>query len=255
MKRAPLVCFAALLLAASPVACGASLAARQVQHFLESAVGRNWPQGDPDIVVRAILAQPAYRSAAPTNAHLPEPTMWDRLRYWLGERMRDILVRLAYFFQGTRGAGKTAAVLVLIVAAASVLLLLVRLITRSLNRSRAVQASLSKQEATAVRGGGAWHALSLEAASQGRYGEAVSALFMAALRLLDERRILAFDAARTPNEYRLRIAGALAAASPAFDHLASCFVGATYARTAPERVVYDTAARAYGVFVSELPVS
>jgi Domain of unknown function (DUF4129) len=237
MKRAPLVWFAALLLAAAP------------------QLEKNWPRGDPDIVVRAILAQPAYRSAAPTSAQLPEPTLWDRLRHWLGERLQDILVHIAYFFQGARGAGRTAEVLVLIAAGASVLLLLVRLITRSLNRSQPVKVSLSKHGAQAVRGGAAWHALSLEAASQGRYGEAVSALFMAALRLLDERRILAFNAASTPNEYRRRIAAALAPASPAFDQLASCFVRATYVRTAPERVVYDTAARAYIVFVSELPVS
>ena len=216
---------------------------------------RYWPHGDPEIVIRGILAQQAYRTAALTNDHPPEPTIWDRLREWLGSRMQDLLERFAHLFHGVRGAGRMTAILFLIASGAALTVLLVRLFTRLMNRSRPAKASQGGQALPTERGAAAWYALSLEAASQGRYGAAVSALFMAALRLLDERRILAFDAARTPNEYRRRIGSALAAASPAFDQLASCFVRATYARTLPQRADYDTAAVAYGVFAAELSAS
>lgn len=99
----------------------------------------------------------------------------------------------------------------------------------------------------------AWRALSEFEAEKGRYGAAVAALFMAALRLLDERGVFPFDPARTPNEYRRLIACALAAASPAFDRLASCFVRATYASGLPLPAEYETAAAAYVAFTSQIP--
>lgn len=247
MKRALLVWRAAVLFIAWMVASRAAPAATHM--------GRHWPHGDPQIVVRGILAQPAYRMAATTNDHLPDLTLWDRLRYWLGERMGDILKRLALVFRGARGAGKLSAILLLIASGAALLILLLRPLTWLMNSSRLVKVPNAKQRLPTERGAVAWHALSLEAASQRRYGAAVSALFMAALRLLDERRILAFDAARTPNEYQRRIAGVVAAASPAFNQLVSCFVRTTYARTLPQRADYDSAADAYVAFTSELSAS
>jgi hypothetical protein len=247
VKRITLAISAAFLL------FGSAFAPREA--CLAAPLAQRWPHGDPEVVVRSILAQPAYRTAPATADRLPEPTIWDRLQHWIGERIRDLLERFAHLFHGARGAGKPLGVLLLIVSGAALLVLLVRLLTRLTNRSRSPVARNGSEALSTERSAAVWHALSLETASQGRYGAAVAALFMAALRLLDERRILAFDAARTPNEYRRRIARTLATASPAFDQLALCFVRATYAQILPERAVYDTAARAYVAFSSEIPVS
>jgi hypothetical protein len=143
--------------------------------------------------------------------------------------------------------------LILIAAGVTFFWLLTRLFVRVLRRSERSRAPAEKLESLLEeRDSAAWRALAADAASQGRYGASVSALFMAALRLSDERRVVAYDAARTPNEYRRRIAEALASASPAFDQLTSCFVRAVYGALLPERALYDTAACAYVAFAKEV---
>jgi hypothetical protein len=206
-----------------------------------------WPQGDPQRVIREILKQAEYRVAtngAESDAHR---TIWSLIREWIADHIIAVL-RDAYqhmqFLSRMHGAARIAAILWLVVVGGVIAWLCARPIAR-LFASRRGRVREDRQEFFTERTAAEWSALSREEAAFGRYGAAVSALFMAALRLLDEHAVVAFDAARTPNEYRTRLRSGLSAASPAYDELAGCFVRAVYGSTIPEQVLYDKAASAY----------
>jgi hypothetical protein len=212
-----------------------------------------WLHGDPNLIVRKILEQSVYHGEI-TSAQPPEPTLWERLWAWIvehGHQFFEQFVRFLSLFQGSRGAETTLEFIMFGIGGAVLVWLVVRmgsLHVRRLPRGEALGEALPPQ-----RDADAWRRLSEREAEKGRYAAAVAALFMAALRLLDERGVFTFDPARTPNEYRRLIARALTAASPAFDRLASCFVRATYASGLPLPGEYETASAAYVAFASEVP--
>jgi hypothetical protein len=76
------------------------------------------------------------------------------------------------------------------------------------------------------------------------YAGAIAALFGAALAELDARGLVAFDATRTPGEYRRLVRRARAQASVPFDDLAERFVRALYAPERPQPADYEAAERA-----------
>ena len=208
-----------------------------------------WPHGDPNVVAKAVLAEPAYRHAAASNDAAPSPDIWQILWQWFVDHvLRPLLGPLHVAFDASKGVG-TVVGIVLIVAA---LCLLGFLIFR-LAIAFAPRAALER-EADGLRALGEertradWLALARDAAARGDYASAIAALFAAALAALDERALVAFDPARTPGEYRRLVRRERAAAAPAFDELANRFIYAAYAPDAPLRSDFEAAARAFENF-------
>jgi hypothetical protein len=204
-----------------------------------------WPHGDPNIVVRSVLAQPAFRDASGTA----DRSALQRLLQILGDRLRQLF---RWLLRGANGSatwlGVTLGYVTLSLAvAAAAFALASALLSRSWARSR-----------TALRGRAAPleqmtpERLREQAASMAEAGEfafAIALLFRGALLALDRAAIVAFDASRTPGEYRRLVRRALSLASSSFDDLAARFVRASFASAAPLRPDYEAAARAYATFV------
>jgi hypothetical protein len=214
-----------------------------------------WPRGDPDVLVRTILQQPAYHVEHIDAERVQEETIWGKLWNWLKAFLIRLLLRFIFWmssFPAVHGASKLLGILLLVTAGIAFLVLAVRSLMWMFGFSRRPRLDEKSVRLSPERAASAWYALASEEALRGCYRAAVCALFMAALRLLDERSVLAFDAAKTPNEYRSCVAGLSATAAPAFDELAFCFVQAMYGSGTPERATYDTATRAYVAFAAKV---
>jgi hypothetical protein len=214
-----------------------------------------WPGGDPDVLVRTILRQSAYHAENVDAARVQEETIWEELWDWCRAFLGKLLARFIFWissFPAVRGASKLLGILLLATAAIAFLILAVRLVMWIFRFSPARRLEEKSARSSPERSASAWYALASEEALQGRYRAAVCALFMAALRLLDERSVLVFDVAKTPNEYRKCVAELAATAAPAFDELSFCFVRAMYASGIPEQPIYDRAVRAYVAFVAKV---
>lgn len=212
-----------------------------------------WPHGDPNAVVQKILAQPAYHTETTTRS-APARSIWEQLWDWIVEQWHAFLHQLARFlgsFQGARGAGTIVELLLLVAGGVILVFFVARMGSLFARRHSSLPGALG-EALPLERDAAAWLALSKQGAKLGNFQAAVAALFMAALRLLDERGVISFDSARTPNEYRTLLARARAAASPAFDRLTSCFVRATYASDSPPSTEYETAEAAYEAFALEV---
>jgi hypothetical protein len=208
-----------------------------------------WPHGDPNIVAKAVLAEPAYRQAAASSDAAPAPNLWQMAFQWFVDHvLRPLLQPLHLAFVASKGVG-TAVGIVLIVGALCLFGFLIFRLAIAFAPRDALE-----RDAGGVRALGTertredWLALAREAAARGDYASAIAALFAAALAALDERALVAFDPARTPGEYRRLVRRARAAASPAFDELADRFVYAAYAPNAPLRSDFEAASRAFESF-------
>ncbi len=173
-----------------------------------------WPH-DPRDVARAVLADPRYRSAAPTPA---QKTWWDAVV----DVLRGLWHRLFDALDHVFGNDRVTALIgyaVLLAVLAFLVVVLVRLagrIGRAPWRGRARggadrgASALGDEDADAA----ALRARALAAAAAGRYREAAALLWLSALRAVDERGRVRYDAARTPGEWRRAVR------DPAFDALA-----------------------------------
>ncbi|MBC5809586.1 MAG: DUF4129 domain-containing protein [Candidatus Eremiobacteraeota bacterium] len=206
-----------------------------------------WPNGDPDAVVKSILRDRAYHAAPVTNAH-------ERLSVWAAifERIWEWLKPLRVWFDRLlHGAGTGGALLAYAIALAVGVLLVwlaYRIVRSFFVREKRRAGALSGGGALAERDPAAWRAIASQAAAAGDFARAISALFAAALAVLDERNIVPFDPARTPGEYRRAVARARATLAKDFDRLAAAFVRATFAPAPVGPADYDDAARAFAAF-------
>jgi len=213
-----------------------------------------YSHGDPDQVIRSVLTDPAYRSAAPTTAVQPQPSLWETAWHWFADHVLSPLFHpIARALAASRGAGTIVGMV--LVALALGLLAFVGF--------RLAIAFAGPALAAGPRGGargagepalsvGDLLAAARAAAARGAYAEAIAALFRAALAELDERAIVTFDAARTPGEYRRAVRRARAAAAGPFDELAERFVRAAFADATPQRAEFDAAERAFAAFAPAL---
>ncbi|GAC1299304.1 MAG: hypothetical protein NVSMB19_03120 [Vulcanimicrobiaceae bacterium] len=213
---------------------------------------RHWPHGDPDALVRDVLAGDAYRNAAVTSARAPQPGGWAALWAWLGEHvLRPLFAPLFHAFERASAAGFAPLLGSVLVIAALALLALVAfrlaVAVERATRGRARTSGLATP-AAARRDAQAWRALARDAAARNDFARAIAALFAAALALLDERAVIPFDPARTPGEYRRAVRRDRALAAPAFDDLAARFVCAAYAPDRPGAAAYAEAERALDRF-------
>ncbi len=209
-----------------------------------------WPRGDPDAVARNVLAGSDFRGAAVTTAAKAHATLlgvvWDWIRDHL---LQPLLHPLVAALAASRDAGTAVGIVLVIVALGGLAFVAFRL-ALAFVRVPAVRAQRAPhvRELAEPRDSRDWRALAAAAAGRGEYARAVAALFAAALTLLDERDVIARDAARTPGEYRRMLRRTRPAAAAPFDELAERLVNALYAPQPPDPEAYDAAARALAEF-------
>lgn len=211
----------------------------------------SWPHGDPNVVARDVLAGSAYNHAPLENAHPPPHAWWEALWGWLLEHVvRPIFAPLAHALSGAAGSGLGAAVAIGFVVISLSLLGFVayRLATAFVREPRAASRAIGLRSLASARDSAAWRVLAREAATSGDYARAIAYVFSAALALLDERAVVAFDAARTPGEYRRVVRRERLPAASSFDDLAVGFVRASYAAERPDAGDYATVTAAFDRF-------
>lgn len=214
-------------------------------HTIDVAAQMRWPHGDPNVVVRSILAQPAYREAPTSSA--PAESLFDRVFRWIGDRLHDIFKRFGVG-PAMRNSGVVVGWLLLLaglVGLANVIYRFAVLVAgdRAGHAARSVGIALATPSTSA-----ALRAEAAAAAERADYARAIVLLFRAALAALDERALILYDAARTPREYRRIVRRTVAAASGPFDELTARFVRATFAEAPASRADYDAAAGAFDAF-------
>jgi uncharacterized protein DUF4129 len=206
---------------------------------------QRWPHGDPNVVVRSILAQPAYREAPKSSA--PAESLVNRIFGWIGDRLREVFKRFGAGPVMT-GSGVVVGWLLLlaaVIALANVIYRFAVLVAggRAGRMARSAESALATPSTSA-----ALRAAAVAAAERADYARAIVLLFRAALAALDERALILYDAARTPREYRRIVRRTVAAASGPFDELTARFVRATFAEASASRADYDAAAGAFDAF-------
>jgi hypothetical protein len=208
-----------------------------------------WPHGDPDRIVRDVLAEPAYRSMLYSTNVAPKATLLQLAWAWLVDRFAPLLRPLAHALAASHTAGTIVGIVLVGFALAGLAFIAFRLVVAFARplRGPAARASFA-QALTATRTSLDWRGVAREAAARGDFGNAVAALFSAALVALDERAVVAFDATRTPGEYRRLVRRARLDAAPPFDDLAERFVRAAYAQEATGRPDFESAERAFDAF-------
>ncbi len=173
-------------------------------------VSAPWPHGDPRAVARAVLADPRFHAG---SALTRPKSLWDYIAdalsaWW--HRLFDPLSHAIGNAAVTRAIGIGVLVLVL-----AFLLYVVARYARRLRIRRAVRASCAAVAAIGTEADArTLLARALAAAAAGRHHEAAALLWSSALRALDERGRVRYDAARTPGEWRRAVR------DPAFDALA-----------------------------------
>jgi hypothetical protein len=202
---------------------------------------------DPNVTIKAILAQPAYHVAR-TNDKAPPPSLWDQFWGWVGDHLGWLLHPLVHVLAGSSKAGTVIGVALTIVALLALAYVVFRFAValargprdvRTSARIRPLQTRLSAAEARAA---------AAAAAARGDYARAIAALFAAALAELDERAVVAFDATRTPGEYRRLVRVARARAAVPFDELSERFVRAAFGDVPVGRSDFEAAERAFAAF-------
>lgn len=209
-----------------------------------------WPRGDPDAVVRRVLAGGDFRSAITTSPAKPHATLLGVLWGWVLEHLlRPLLHPLGQALAASRDAGTAVGIALVVIALGGLAFVAFRLALAFVRvPAERVERVRDVRELAAPRNSRDWRDLAAAAAGRGEYARAVAALFAAALALLDECDVIARDSARTPGEYRRMLRRARPAAAAPFDELAEHFVNALYAPHAPGSEAYEAAVRALAAF-------
>lgn len=186
------------------------------------------PAESPELVAQRVLSARQYQYSDAGQPAAPHESIWERIATFFG----DLIGRI---FSGIFKVGAAAPIVGQIVAIALVALLVVALaylgyrIFETLARRRK---SARIEEGTSLSepiDPDIFYRKGVQAASQGRYAQAVALLFQASLAWFDREGTLAFDPSLTPIEYRRAVKRALGRANPDFDKLAHAFVLAAFA--------------------------
>ena len=167
-----------------------------------------WPHGDPRDVAHRILADRRFH-AAPQR---PGEKSWlELLLDALGALWRRITEPLNHVLGNQT---LTTAIGLIVLVALVVFVAIV--VARFARRARAPKAASARPGTFALDDADArtLFARALAAAAEGRHHDAAALLWASALRALDERGRVRYDAARTPGEWRRVVR------DPAFDALA-----------------------------------
>ena len=209
-----------------------------------------WPHGDPNAVMRSILAQPAYGAARAAQHQPPPPEPWWQV---LLDKLNDALQPFfrwldSLFTHASSTNAHPIAWIVLAILAAILAYAIVRI-------ALAFAIAPLRKRRVATAGGELEimipsHLLHQAAtlAAAGDFARAIVLLFSAALAALDERGIVSFDASRTAGEYRRLVRRARPVAAGPFDVLANGFVRALFAPAKPQRADYEAVLSAFAAF-------
>ena len=170
-----------------------------------------WPHGDPRDVAHRVLADGRFQLAP----QQPGDKSWlDLLGDALGELWRRITAPLQHLL-GNQTLSTVVGIAVLVALVVVVAIVVVRFararrgLTPVRVRARAEAFALGEDADARTL-----FARALAAAAEGRHHDAAALLWASALRALDERGRVRYDAARTPGEWRRVVR------DPAFDALA-----------------------------------
>lgn len=207
-----------------------------------------WPHGDPNVVVRSVLQEPAFRTAMATSHAMPARSPFDIALAWFVEHVvRPLFPRLAHALGATHDAGTVAGVTLVVLSIIGLAYGLVRVALAFVRQPAArPEAGTVSLRSVRTRSAAAWRDVAAEAAAAGDFARAIAALFAAALATLDARGLIAFDAARTPGEYRRLVRRLRRDAGAPFDELCERYVRAAYAAVPAEASDFAAAARAFG---------
>jgi hypothetical protein len=176
-----------------------------------------WPHGDPRDVAHRVLADSRFKTAP----QRPGEKSWLDL---LGDAVSALWRRLTDPLQhvlGNQTVTTVVGTIVLVALVAFVVVLVVRF-ARAARRKRVAPRAHAGVIALADADARTLFARALAAAAQGRHHDAAALLWASALRALDERGRVRYDAARTPGEWRRAVR------DPAFDALARDAVDALF---------------------------
>jgi hypothetical protein len=203
-----------------------------------------WPHGDPRDVARNILRD--RRFGGQTSDKEPEPTIWDRIFTWIGDRLSEIFNHIGNAL-GSNNPWNVALAWTISIAIALGFIYLVYRLVSSYTLSRGESPSRRSKRAGyalgAQQSGAALRRAAFDAAQAGRYREAAALLFAAAIRTLDELGRVPYDAARTPGEYRRIVR------DRDFDVLAGGAVVAIFASAEPQADAFERMSSAYDAFL------
>ncbi len=204
--------------------------------------------------MRDVLAQPQFRDAVPTTATPPQPTILQLLWQWVYDHaIAPLFAKLGSALGASPALASAVGIGAILVALVALGVVVQRLLA---NRVRADATDAPAQGLVPTdRDAAAWVAFARAAAARGEFATAIAALFSAALVTLDARAIVAFDAARTPGEYRRLVRRERPPAADAFDALATLFIRARYARETPDAGTYGEAVDAYARFAAPASVA
>ena len=159
-----------------------------------------WPHGDPRAVAQSVLADPRFHNAAGTPVKPWWDYLLDALRPWW-HQLIDPLGRAV----GDAAATRVIGIGVLLIVLAFLLFVVVRFARRTRLRRPARETTAAVALATNADAR-TLLARARAAAAAGRNHEAAALLWASALRALDERGRVRYDAARTPGEWRRLVA-------------------------------------------------
>jgi len=203
------------------------------------------PRRDPAALARAILAEPdlAHPQAKPTPH---EKDLLERFFDWLDSILNELFAGLRKATNLSVGASRTLLLVLLAIASFGAIALLIAIVKRRVER-RIGPLALARirigEDAAATP---AQLVIAARArAERGDYAAAIGLIFAAAVRALDERGIVAYDAARTPGEYRRAVRRSQAPFADAFDALTRGFVLAMYGTDATDALDWAGALAAY----------
>jgi Domain of unknown function (DUF4129) len=178
----------------------------------------------------------------------PNPSWWDRMWQWIGDRWRALWkalfghVRLGRAAVTSIGDVAIAAIAMLLVVTAS---RLAQLRIKPGRRTRAPRRRAPLADANEL------DERAKALARAGAYAAAVRLLFAAMLAALDERGILRDDRSSTVGEVRRFLLGHKPALVGDFNDVASAFVTGVYAEDPVERGDWERARSAYQSFVGQ----
>lgn len=185
-----------------------------------------WVHGDPVAVARAILREPRFRRATEPPA---QPSWWDRLLDWVGSLWHRLVASMHHLRGGERIAD-VIGTLVLVAVLCAFAVIAVRYVRRTA-RLAPPRTTVAADALDDTLDAAALRAHAADAAGAGRFRDAAALLWTSALRALDERGRVRYDAARTPGEWRRAVR------DPEFDLLARDAVAALFAGAADAALV------------------
>lgn len=202
------------------------------------------PAQAPHVVAAAVLSGRAYRESGSGQAAAARESIWQIIGDFFGRL-------LARIFSGLFRAGTASPIVGQLLAIALVALLvgamayLIFRIVEALARRRGPSSPYEGSPLPERIDPDALYRRGADAASEGRYAQAIALLFQASLAWFDRQGTLAFDPSLTPTEYRRAVRRSLRSASPYFDTLAQAFIMAAFAERPASRSDWSAADSAY----------